>query len=1033
MKPGFFIERPVFSIVISILIVLVGFISIAVLPVDQYPKITPPLVKISANYSGASSVTVSEAVATPIEQELNGTPGMIYMQSTCSNSGSLTIEATFEVGTDPEIAAVDVQNRVKLAESRLPAEVVENGVSVQQQAAGQLMTICLKSSDPKFDEVYLSNFATLNVNDLLLRVPGVGSVGNIGSRYYSMRVWVYPDKLTSYGLTVSDLTSAIKDQNRESAAGELGLQPNDSIDITIPLSTAGRLQKPEDFEEIILRANEDGSVIRLRDVARVKLEASSYNEESGYDNENAAIIYVYLLSGANALDVANKVKEEMKRISRNFPEGINYSIPHDMTDYIKASIKEVYVTLLEALLLVVLVVFLSLQNWRATLIPIIAVPVSLIGTFTFMLAFGFSINLLTLLGLILAIGIVVDDAIVVVENVERLMHHQKLSPREATHKAMKELTGALIATSLVLVAVFVPVSFLGGISGELYKQFSVTIAVSVILSTIVALTLSPALCAIILKPEKSKSNRVFDFINKWLDKGTQKYTGLISSTIAVPKRIFVGFGLVFILILALFRFIPETFIPEEDQGQFTIELELPEGATLRRTAQITERAVSFILKNPAVKDVEHVTGLSPRLGTSQPRAKLTVMLKDWSDREDKESQLNAIIEDVSAELYRYPEARFYISKPPLIPGLGDSGGFELQLEAKSGASWENLVAANDTLLYYANQCKELESVSSKLQAGVPKLHFNVDRDAVLLLGIPLADVFSTMSAFLGSINVNDFNMFNRIYKVKIQADENYRLTKDNLNMFSVRAKNGAMIPITAVGSLDYTTGPGNIKKFNMFNAAVVNGQTASGYSSGQAMNKIEELVRSKLPHNIDYEWSGMSYQEKQAGGKTGIVMLMVLVFVFLFLAAQFESWLIPVSVLTSIPIAILGSLLGVWVLGLENDIYYQVGMVTLIGLSAKNAILIVEVAKQQMESGVEVVEAALNAAKLRFRPIIMTSMAFVLGMLPLVFATGPGSASRRSIGTGVFFGMLACICFGIIVVPFFFVMINKAIQRIKRK
>ncbi|TLX75231.1 multidrug efflux RND transporter permease subunit [Labilibacter sediminis] len=1033
MKPGFFIERPVFSMVISILIVLIGIISVFILPVDQYPQITPPLVRVKASYSGASAITVAEAIATPIEQELNGTPGMLYMESSCSNSGGLTINATFEVGTDPAIAAVEVQNRVKLAESRLPSEVVQNGVEVERQAAGQLMTVSLTSSDAKFDEIYLSNFATINILDILRRIPGVGRVSNVGSRYYSMRIWVYPDKLAGYGITVADLQSAIKDQNRESAAGELGLQPNKQIDITIPISTPGRLSTVEEFEKIVIRANEDGSIIRLRDVARINLEASSYNQESGFDNKNAAILAIYLLPGANALEVGDNIRVAMKEISHNFPKGIDYHIPFDMTHYISSSIEEVYVTLLQALLLVVVVVFLSLQNWRATLIPIIAVPISLIGTFGVMLALGFSINLLTLLGLILAIGIVVDDAIVVVENVERLMQENKIGAREATHFAMKELSGALVATSLVLAAVFVPVSFLGGISGELYKQFSVTIVVSVLISTIVALTLSPALCAIILKPESGSVNIVFKKINEWLDLGNKKYVGYISAFVAWPKRVLSAFGLVLVFVSLLVKIVPQSFIPEEDQGQFTIEIDLPEGATLQRTAVVAKRAVDFLMELPGVRTVEQVVGTSPRVGSSQARAKLTVLLDDWSERDGGDLSVDGIMEAVRSEFYKYPEARIFMSKPPLIPGLGESGGFELQLQARSGASFEDLVSAVDTLLFYANQKKELQGVSTNLQANVPLVHFDVDRDAAMFLGIPLSDVFSSMKAFLGALYVNDFNMFNRVYRVNIQADEQYRMSQDNLSMFFVRAKNGSMVPITAIGSVDFKTGPGSIKRFNMFNTTVVRGEAGNGYSSGQAMLAIEEIIQEKLPEYIGYEWSGISYQEKQAGGQTGYVMVLVVLFVFLFLAAQYESWLIPISVMLSLPVAVLGAFLGIWIVGLNNDIYFQIGLVTLIGLSAKNAILIVEVAKQEVENGVDVVKAAISAASLRFRPIVMTSLAFVLGMLPLVFASGPGSASRHSIGTGVFFGMLFSITIGIVVVPFFFVMINKSASLFKQK
>ena len=572
MTPGFFIDRPVFSTVLSILIVIVGIIGLALLPVDQYPQITPPVVKISATYPGASALTVSQAVATPIEQELNGTPGMIYMQSSSSNSGSLNITVTFDVSADADLAAVEIQNRVKLAESRLPAEVIQNGITIEKQAPSQLMTLSLMSDDPKFDEIYLSNFATINVLDVLRRIPGVGRVSNIGSRYYGMQIWVYPDRLANMGLTVSDLQDALKDQNRESAAGELGKQPVLDVDVTLPITAPGRLSTVKEFEDIVVRANPDGSIVRMSDVARVSLEASSYSTESGINGKNAAILGIYMLPGANALEVATKVKEAMKDISKNFPEGLEYNFPFDMTEYISQSVHEVYKTLFEALFLVVLVVFLSLQNWRAALIPTIAVPISLIGTFGFMLIFGFSLNMLTLLGLILAIGIVVDDAIVVVENVERIMAEERVTAREATHKAMRELSGALIATSMVLAAVFVPVSFLGGITGQLYRQFSVTIVVSVLLSTVVALTLSPAMCAIILRPSHKKKAFIFRKINLWLAKGNKKYTKLLRISIANPRRILAGFGMVLVAIFVLNRMLPTSFIPEEDQGFFTVEL-----------------------------------------------------------------------------------------------------------------------------------------------------------------------------------------------------------------------------------------------------------------------------------------------------------------------------------------------------------------------------------------------------------------------------------------------------------------------------
>ena len=1033
MKVSFFIDRPVFSAVISILIVIVGIIGLTMLPIDQYPQITPPVVKISASYPGASALTVSQAVATPIEQELNGTPGMLYMESNSSNSGGFSATVTFDISADPDLAAVEIQNRIKLAESRLPAEVIQNGISVEKQAASQLLTLCLTSTDPKFDEIYLSNFATLNVLDLIRRIPGVGRVSNIGSRYYAMQIWVQPDKLANFGLTVADLQNALKDQNRESAAGVLGQQPVQGLDVTIPITTQGRLSTVSQFEEIVVRANADGSIIRLRDVARISLEAQSYNTESAINKENAAVLAIYMLPGANAMEVAKSVKEAMEEISKNFPEGMSYEIRFDMTTYISESIHEVYKTLFEALILVIIVVYLSLQSWRATVIPLVAVPISLIGTFGFMLIFGFSLNILTLLGLVLAIGIVVDDAIVVVENVERIMEEEKLSPYQATKKAMEGLTGAIIATSLVLAAVFVPVSFLGGITGQLYRQFTVTIVVSVLLSTVVALTLSPVMCSLILKPEdpNKKKNIIFRRINKWLAIGNHKYVGLIKHIVKHPRRVLSTFGMVLIAILLIHRIIPTSFLPIEDQGYFKIELELPEGATLERTRIVTERAVEYLMENPAVEYVQSVAGSSPRVGTSQARSELTIILKPWEERDSQ--TIDDIMAQVKKDMSQYPECKVYLSTPPVIPGLGSSGGFEMQLEARGDATFENLVQATDTLMYYASKRKELSGLSSALQADIPQLYFDVDRDKVKFAGVPLADVFSTMKAYTGSVYVNDFNMFNRIYRVYIQAEAPYREHKENINLFFVRGTDNAMIPLTSLGTTSYTTGPGSIKRFNMFNSSVIRGEAADGYSSGQSMEIIEQIAREHLPENIGVEWSGLSFQEKQAGGQTGMVLALVFMFVFLFLAALYESWMVPVAVLLSLPVAALGAYLGVWGCGLENDVYFQIGLVMLVGLAAKNAILIVEFAKEQVDRGIDVVQAALHASQLRFRPILMTSLAFILGMLPMVIASGPGSASRQAIGTGVFFGMIFAVTVGILLVPFFFVLIYKMKAKMKQK
>ena len=1032
MKRNFFLDHPVFSIVISIVITILGCIGLAMLPVDQYPRIVPPVVRVSASYPGADAMTVTQAVATPIEQELNGTPGMIYMSSSSSNSGGFSALVTFDIGVDPELAAVDIQNRVKKAEGRLPAEVVQNGISVEKETASKLMTITLLSSDPKFDEIYLSNYATLNVLDPLRRVPGVGSIRNVGSRYYAMQIFVQPDKLADMGLTVKDIQNALKDQNRESAAGVLGQAPMDGVDMTVPIIARGRLSSVGEFEDIVIRANANGSIIRLKDVARVSLEASSYSTESGINGGNAAVLEIGMLPGSNAMDVAEQVKSTMDEIAKGFPEGLRYEIPFDMTTYISESIHHVYRTFFEALLLVILVVFLSLQNWRATLIPIIAVPISLIGTFGVMLIFGFSLNMLTLLGLILAIGIVVDDAIVVVENVDRIMEREHVDAPEATRRAMSSLSNALIAMSLVLCAVFVPVSFLPGITGQLYRQFTVTIAVSVIISTIVALTLSPVMCARLLRPQgRKRKRRFFRLINYWLMRGNHFYCRMVGRSLHHPRRMLAAFGMAIVLIFVCNRLVPTSFMSPEDQGYFTVELELPEGATIERTREVVDRAMAFLLADKDVEYVLSVNGSSPRTGTNQAHAQLTVILKPAGERGN--NSLAELRERVSAELSQYPEAKVYFFSPSVIPGLGSSGGFEMVLEARGDATNADLARAVDTLRYYADACPEFSGLSSSRLSDIPQLFFDVDRDKAKLQGIPMSDIFSTMKAFTGSVYVNDFNMFNRIYRVYIQAEAPYRQGRQDLTLFFVRSADGTMVPISSLGTSRYTSGPGSVKRFNMFNSATISGEAASGYSTGQAMAKLEQIVREHLPENIGVEWAGLSYQQKHNSGNTAVVLGLAFLFVFLFLAALYESWTVPLAVILSLPVAGVGAYLGIALCGLENNVYFQIGLVMLVGLVAKNAILIVEFAKEETDKGVDAVHAALTAARLRFRPLLMTSLAFMLGLLPLVFATGPGSAARRDIGTGVFFGMLVAVTVGIVFVPFFFVMIDKAKKKLSRK
>ena len=1029
MKPGFFIDRPVFSTVLSILIVIVGIIGLALLPVDQYPQITPPVVKISATYPGASALTVSQAVATPIEQELNGTPGMIYMQSSSSNSGSLNITVTFDVSADADLAAVEIQNRVKLAESRLPAEVIQNGITIEKQAPSQLMTLSLMSDDPKFDEIYLSNFATINVLDVLRRIPGVGRVSNIGSRYYGMQIWVYPDRLANMGLTVKDLQDALKDQNRESAAGELGKQPVLDVDVTLPITAPGRLSTVKEFEDIVVRANPDGSIVRMSDVARVSLEASSYSTESGINGKNAAILGIYMLPGANALEVATKVKEAMKDISKNFPEGLEYNFPFDMTEYISQSVHEVYKTLFEALFLVVLVVFLSLQNWRAALIPTIAVPISLIGTFGFMLIFGFSLNMLTLLGLILAIGIVVDDAIVVVENVERIMAEERVTAREATHKAMRELSGALIATSMVLAAVFVPVSFLGGITGQLYRQFSVTIVVSVLLSTVVALTLSPAMCAIILRPSHKKKAFIFRKINLWLAKGNKKYTKLLRISIANPRRILAGFGMVLVAIFVLNRVLPTSFIPEEDQGFFTVELEMPEGTTLERTRAVTDRAIEFLDHHPAVAYVQNVTGSSPRVGTNQGRATLTVILKPWEERSGDENSAEAVIHRAKMELGKIRDGFVIPFNMPAIVELGTATGFDFELIDQAGLGHDALTQARNQLLGMAAQHPaSLVSVRPNGLEDTAQFKLEVDQEKAQALGVSLSDINQTISTALGGTYVNDFIDRGRVKKVYVQADAKFRMLPEDVDKLYVRSANGEMVPFSAFTTSHWVYGSPRLERYNGLPSMEIQGEAAPGTSSGDAMALMENLA-SKLPAGIGYDWTGMSYQERLSGNQAPALVAISFVVVFLCLAALYESWSIPVSVMLVVPLGIVGVLLAATLFNQKNDVYFMVGLLTTIGLSAKNAILIVEFAKDLMEKeGKGVVEATLMAVRMRLRPILMTSLAFILGVLPLAISNGAGSGAQNAVGIGVMGGMVSATLLAIFFVPVFFVVIRRCFK-----
>ena len=1030
MKLDKFINRPVLSTVISILIVILGILGLISLPVSQYPDIAPPTIHVSTSYTGANAQTVLNSVIAPLEEQINGVENMMYMTSTATNTGEAAIDVYFKQGTDPDMAAVNVQNRVAKAQGFLPVEVTKVGVITSKRQTSMLMGFSFYSSDDQYDIKFLENYVNINIIPEIKRIPGVGDATVLGTDY-SMRIWLKPDVMAQYKLMPEDVTLALAEQNIEAAPGQFGERGDQSFQYVMKYK--GRLQTTEEFENMVIRATPDGEILRLKDIANIELGRLSYGYSNEVNGHPGVTAIIYQTAGSNATEIINDISTYLDKIEKDLPSGVKVATLLNANDFLFASIHEVLKTLIEAFILVFLVVYVFLQDLRSTLIPAIAIPVALIGTFFVLYLIGFSVNLLTLCALVLAIAIVVDDAIVVVEGVHAKLDQGYKSARLASIDAMSELGGAIVSITLVMMAVFIPVSFMTGTSGTFYRQFGLTMAISIGLSAVNALTLSPAMCAILLRPARGDKNRFFRKINEWLAKGNHKYTGLVEKAARNSRRVLAGFGMVLVLIFVLNRVVPGSFIPEEDQGYFKVELELPEGATLERTRAVTDRAITYLQGHPAVDYVLNVTGSSPRVGTNQARSELTVILKPWEKRKGGRMGGEDVMTDVREEFYHYPEAKVYLSKPPVIPGLGTAGGFELQLEARGGASFEQLVTAVDTFMMYAGKEKALTGLSSSLQAEIPQLYFDVDRDKAKFLGIPMADIFSTMKAYTGSVYVNDFNMFNRIYRVYIQAEAPYRMHADDINLFFVRAASGEMVPLTALGTAEYTTGPGSMRRFNMFSTAVIRGNTAPGYSSGEAMRILEDVAKKYLPEEIGVEWSGLSYQEKKAEGQMGLIMLLVFVFVFLFLAALYESWLVPVAVLLSLPVAALGAYLGIWVFGLENDVYFQIGLVTLIGLAAKNAILIVEFAQVEVQRGVDALQAALTAASLRFRPILMTSLAFVLGMLPLVLASGPGSASRHSIGTGVFFGMLAAITVGIVMVPFFFYLINRAKEKMGRK
>ena len=1023
----FFIRRPIFSAVISIVIVIAGLVASRVLPIAQYPEIAPPTVVITATYPGASAETIAKTVAAPIEDQINGVEGMSFFNSSAAADGSLTITVTFEVGTNADMNAINVSNRVKAAESRLPDEVRRNGVVVQKRSNDILLAVGLRSPKGTQNRLFLSNYATINIVDELKRLRGVGDAGVFAAQDYAMRIWLKPDRLAQLGLTASDVATAIRAQNAQFAAGKIGQEPApEGQQLVYTVTAKGRLLEPAEFGNIILRGNGPQGLLRLKDVARIELGAQSYDAFITMDGQPAVGIRVLLQSGANALETAERVRAKMEEIKTKFPDDVEYLIPFDTTRFVKSSITEVTHTLGEAALLVVLVVFVFLQSWRATLIPIIAVPVSLIGTFAGLWLFGFSINTLTLFAMVLAIGIVVDDAIVVLENVERLMAEQKLSPFDAAVEAMREVSGAVIAIVLVLCAVFVPVAFLGGIAGKLYQQFAATVAVAVVISGVVALTLTPALCALLLKPNHIE-NPWFAGFNRGFSNLTRRYTGAVSWILG---HRWVGAVALIAMVVsagALIRMIPTSFVPPEDQGYLIGSLQLPDAATLPRTAKFGDQFRSMIQKNPAVEHVFLIGGFDLLGGSNKPNAgSMFINLQHWNGRDVAAPDLAKQFMGMGMSL---PTGMGLVFNPPAIRGLGTAGGFEVYLQNRVDGSSKSLNEVTKQFIEALKKQAELTGINTFYRPTVPQLFIEINEAKVLALGVPLTDVYDTLQSTMGALYVNDFNKAGRVYRVQLQAEAPYRARPEDLGKLYVRSKlDDRMIPLSAFIKVKPVVGPEQVERFNGFLAAKIMGNGAPGISSGEAIKLVETIANNVLPDGYTLAWTGQAFQEKRTGTSSIVAFVFAIIMVFLILAAQYEKWSLPLAVLLAVPFAVFGALVAVLARSMPNDIYFQIGLVVLIGLAAKNAILIVEFAAQKVAEGMEVIPAAIEAARLRFRPILMTSLAFVLGVVPLVLATGAGAAARRSMGTGVFGGMLAATFIATLFIPLFFKWLERGPQ-----